>query len=229
MENEKENIIKDKEYNNKKAIKNKEKKIGIKLYIFIFLLIYFCLQIGFSGLYTYTTIGVLFTCLMYFSVFLLFSIIYTFFKFRKKSIDENKINNILKLMFKYIAVIILIFSVGNIYSYINNMNGILREKESYSVHVQKIDNTIQNNVDDNMSQDEEEYLSTLQSMLDYTESVNDFDKIYNKMKEKMFAYIGFRILTAVIDIAVSAGIIFIVLKRFIFLLQHFLICYNIIF
>ena len=77
------------EKNNENEIKerkkngNKKKTKSMNLYLFFFLLVYSYLQLGFSGLYTYTTVGSLFTCLMYFSIFTVTTLIYVFFKFRK--------------------------------------------------------------------------------------------------------------------------------------------------
>ena len=96
-------------------VKNKENKkdnkIGLKLYVFIFLIVYVILQIGFTGLYTYTTVGSLFTCLMYFSIFTVMTLTYVFFKFRKNTLTEKEIKDVLKRMFKYVTVIIVVFSL----------------------------------------------------------------------------------------------------------------------
>ena len=69
--------------------------ICITMTIFFFLLVYSYLQLGFSGLYTYTTISVLYTCLMYFSVFALYTGICMFIKFRKKEYTKKEVDTIL--------------------------------------------------------------------------------------------------------------------------------------
>ena len=69
----------------------KESKISLKSFVVIFLFVYAFLQLGFTGLYTYTTWGVLFTCLMYFSIFTVMTLTYVFFKFRKNiTLDRNQ-------------------------------------------------------------------------------------------------------------------------------------------
>ena len=77
----------------------KTKKLGMSLYIVLFFVVYGLLQLGFTGLYTYTTIGSLFTCLMYFSIYVLFFSTYVFFKFRKKEVDEVQIKSVLDRIF----------------------------------------------------------------------------------------------------------------------------------
>ena len=146
------------EKNNENEIKerkkngNKKKTKSMNLYLFFFLLVYSYLQLGFSGLYTYTTISVLFTCLMYFSVFALYTGICMFIKFRKKEYTKKEVETILRKTFIGIVVLIVLYSIVFIGNYINNMNGILRAKDNYGTHTEKIKNTyIENTVDVNVN------------------------------------------------------------------------------
>ena len=198
--------------NVEEKINKKENKIGLKLFLVLFFILYFCLEIGFSGLYTYTTIGVLYTCLMYFSIFVLFACVYMFFKFRKKTeVDEKYINRVLKKCFIDVTVIIILFSVAYIYSYINNMNGILREKENYLNHTNKLQTTIENEI----KTEDSSMQSVYENMLEYKESSEKFDKIYSTMKEKMPVYIGLRVLIDVLDIGITAVVLFGISKKMI--------------
>lgn len=197
----------------KKDDNKKDNKIGFKIYVFIFLLIYAILQIGFTGLYTYTTVGSLFTCLMYFSIFTVTTLIYVFFKFRKNTLNEEEIKSVLKRMFKIVTVIIVVFSVFLISKYVYNMLGIKNEKENFKLPSEE--KVIESKIENIVETDEEETdsmadaVSIVSDMLDYNTAVQSLDGVYNEMKDRLPAYIGFRVLTDVIDILISAGVIFI--------------------
>lgn len=198
-------------------VKNKENKkdnkIGLKLYVFIFFIVYSILQIGFTGLYTYTTVGSLFTCLMYFSIFTVTTLIYVFFKFRKNTLKEDEIKTVLKRMFKIVTVIIVIFSVFLISKYLYNMFGIKNEKDNFKLpsETQVIESKIENIVEtkDDETDSMTEAVSIVSDMLDYNTAVQKLDGVYTEMKERLPAYIGFRVLTDVIDVLISAGVLFI--------------------
>ena len=197
----------------KEENKKDNKKVGLKLYVVLFFVVYAILQIGFTGLYTYTTIGSLFTCLMYFSIFTVMTLIYMFFKFRKNTLNEDEIKSILKRMFKIVTVIIVIFSVFLISKYLYNMFGIKNEKENFKLP--KVEQVIESKIENIIETVEEETdsmsdaVSMVSDMLDYNTAVQQLDGVYTEMKNKLPAYIGFRVLTDVIDVLVSAGVIFI--------------------
>lgn len=195
----------------------KEGKIGLKLYVVIFLLVYAFLQLGFTGLYTYTTWGVLFTCLMYFSIFTVMTLTYVFFKFRKNTLSKNEIRDVLKRMVKYVTIIIVIFSVIILGKYLYTMFGIKYEKENFSLSDNKAvaESKIENIVDNN--DDEDDYssdaLNMLVNMTTYNDMVTELDNVYTGMKTKFPAYLGFRILTDCIDVLITAGVIFIASEK----------------
>lgn len=197
--------------------KKENNLIGIKLYVVLFLIIYAFLQIGFSGLYTYTTWGVLYTCFMYFSIFTLFTLVYVFFKFRKKDIKEEQVKNVLKRMFNSCLIIIIVFSLINIYTFLYNMYGIKIEKENYNkntnevVSESKIENITENVVNNGL----DDTMDVVEGILEYNIAMQEFDKVYEVMKEKLPVYIGFRVLTDVIDIVISSGVIFILSDKLI--------------
>lgn len=208
-------------------VKNKENKkdnkIGLKLYVFIFFIVYSILQIGFTGLYTYTTVGSLFTCLMYFSIFTVTTLIYVFFKFRKNTLKEDEINTVLKRMFKIVTVIIVIFSVFLISKYLYNMFGIKNEKDNFKLpsETQVIESKIENIVETKEDEKDSmtEAVSIVSDMLDYNTAVQKLDGVYTEMKERLPAYIGFRVLTDVIDVLISAGVLFIVSNKVISMIK----------
>lgn len=214
------------EKNNENEIKerkkngNKKKTKSMNLYLFFFLLVYSYLQLGFSGLYTYTTISVLFTCLMYFSVFALYTGICMFIKFRKKEYTKKEVETILRKTFIGIVVLIVLYSIVFIGNYINNMNGILRAKDNYGTHTEKIKNTyIENTVDVNVNTNNTG-LMIMQDMLAYDSAMNDLDSLYNGMKENMVTYIGLRILTDIIDIGISAVVILVLSKMMVYKISN---------
>lgn len=214
------------EKNNENEIKerkkngNKKKTKSMNLYLFFFLLVYSYLQLGFSGLYTYTTISVLFTCLMYFSVFALYTGICMFIKFRKKEYTKKEVETILRKTFIGIVVLIVLYSIVFIGNYINNMNGILRAKDNYGTHTEKIKNTyIENTVDANVNTNNTG-LMIMQDMLAYDSAMNDLDSLYNGMKENMVTYIGLRILTDIIDIGISAVVILVLSKMMVYKISN---------
>ena len=214
------------EKNNENEIKerkkngNKKKTKSMNLYLFFFLLVYSYLQLGFSGLYTYTTISVLYTCLMYFSVFALYTVICMFIKFRKKEYTKKEVETILRKTFIGIVVLIVLYSIVFIGNYINNMNGILRAKDNYGTHTEKIKNTyIENTVDVNVNTNNTG-LMIMQDMLAYDSAMNDLDSLYNGMKENMVTYIGLRILTDIIDIGISAVVILVLSKMMVYKISN---------
>lgn len=214
------------EKNNENEIKerkkngNKKKTKSMNLYLFFFLLVYSYLQLGFSGLYTYTTISVLYTCLMYFSVFALYTGICMFIKFRKKEYTKKEVETILRKTFIGIVVLIVLYSIVFIGNYINNMNGILRAKDNYGTHTEKIKNTyIENTVDVNVNTNNTG-LMIMQDMLAYDSAMNDLDSLYNGMKENMVTYIGLRILTDIIDIGISAVVILVLSKMMVYKISN---------
>ena len=214
------------EKNNENEIKerkkngNKKKTKSMNLYLFFFLLVYSYLQLGFSGLYTYTTISVLYTCLMYFSVFALYTGICMFIKFRKKEYTKKEVETILRKTFIGIVVLIVLYSIVFIGNYINNMNGILRAKDNYGTHTEKIKNTyIENTVDVNVNTNNIG-LMIMQDMLAYDSAMNDLDSLYNGMKENMVTYIGLRILTDIIDIGISAVVILVLSKMMVYKISN---------
>ena len=214
------------EKNNENEIKerkkngNKKKTKSMNLYLFFFVLVYSYLQLGFSGLYTYTTISVLFTCLMYFSVFALYTGICMFIKFRKKEYTKKEVETILRKTFIGIVVLIVLYSIVFIGNYINNMNGILRAKDNYGTHTEKIKNTyIENTVDVNVNTNNTG-LMIMQDMLAYDSAMNDLDSLYNGMKENMVTYIGLRILTDIIDIGISAVVILVLSKMMVYKISN---------
>ena len=214
------------EKNNENEIKerkkngNKKKTKSMNLYLFFFLLVYSYLQLGFSGLYTYTTISVLFTCLMYFSVFALYTGICMFIKFRKKEYTKKEVETILRKTFIGIVVLIVLYSIVFIGNYINNMNGILRAKDNNGTHTEKIKNTyIENTVDVNVNTNNTG-LMIMQDMLAYDSAMNDLDSLYNGMKENMVTYIGLRILTDIIDIGISAVVILVLSKMMVYKISN---------
>lgn len=214
------------EKNNENEIKerkkngNKKKTKSMNLYLFFFLLVYSYLQLGFSGLYTYTTISVLYTCLMYFSVFALYTGICMFIKFRKKEYTKKEVETILRKTFIGIVVLIVLYSIVFIGNYINNMNGILRAKDNYGTHTEKIKNTyIENTVDANVNTNNTG-LMIMQDMLAYDSAMNDLDSLYNGMKENMVTYIGLRILTDIIDIGISAVVILVLSKMMVYKISN---------
>lgn len=198
--------------------KKKENKLGLKLYVVLLLFIYVFLQIGFSGLYTYTTWGVLYTCLMYFSIFTVYTCLFVFFKFRKKNVADDCKNNYLKRMFKAVVIIIIIFTVFDIGTYLNNMYGIKKVQSNYKtynedkVYESSVTNIVENTVTE---ESEDDVLEILDDMLAYNEAMNKFDSAYEVMEEKLPIRIGFRVLTDVIDVLISAGIIFIISNQII--------------
>lgn len=199
---------------------NKKKTKSMNLYLFFFLLVYSYLQLGFSGLYTYTTISVLYTCLMYFSVFALYTGICMFIKFRKKEYTKKEVETILRKTFIGIVVLIVLYSIVFIGNYINNMNGILRAKDNYGTHTEKIKNTyIENTVDANVNTNNTG-LMIMQDMLAYDSAMNDLDSLYNGMKENMVTYIGLRILTDIIDIGISAVVILVLSKMMVYKISN---------
>lgn len=208
-------------------VKNKENKkdnkIGLKLYVFIFLIVYVILQIGFTGLYTYTTVGSLFTCLMYFSIFTVTTLIYVFFKFRKNTLGEDEIKSVLKRMFKIVTVIIVIFSVFLISKYVYTMFGIKNEKDNFKLpsETQVIESKIENIVEtkDDEADSMTDAVSIVSDMLDYNTAVQQLDGVYIEMKDKLPAYIGFRVLTDVIDVLISAGVIYIASNKVITMIK----------
>lgn len=208
-------------------VKNKENKkdnkIGLKLYVFIFLIVYVILQIGFTGLYTYTTVGSLFTCLMYFSIFTVTTLIYVFFKFRKNTLREDEIKSVLKRMFKIVTVIIVIFSVFLISKYVYTMFGIKNEKDNFKLpsETQVIESKIENIVEtkDDEADSMTDVVSIVSDMLDYNTAVQQLDGVYIEMKDKLPAYIGFRVLTDVIDVLISAGVIYIASNKVITMIK----------
>lgn len=208
-------------------VKNKENKkdnkIGLKLYVFIFLIVYVILQIGFTGLYTYTTVGSLFTCLMYFSIFTVTTLIYVFFKFRKNTLGEDEIKSVLKRMFKIVTVIIVIFSVFLISKYVYTMFGIKNEKDNFKLpsETQVIESKIENIVEtkDDEADSMTDAVSIVSDMLDYNTAVQQLDGVYTEMKDKLPAYIGFRVLTDVIDVLISAGVIYIASNKVITMIK----------
>ena len=208
-------------------VKNKENKkdnkIGLKLYVFIFFIVYSILQIGFTGLYTYTTVGSLFTCLMYFSIFTVTTLIYVFFKFRKNTLGEDEIKSVLKRMFKIVTVIIVIFSVFLISKYVYTMFGIKNEKDNFKLpsETQVIESKIENIVEtkDDEADSMPDAVSIVSDMLDYNTAVQQLDGVYTEMKDKLPAYIGFRVLTDVIDVLISAGVIYIASNKVITMIK----------
>ena len=208
-------------------VKNKENKkdnkIGLKLYVFIFWIVYVILQIGFTGLYTYTTVGSLFTCLMYFSIFTVTTLIYVFFKFRKNTLGEDEIKSVLKRMFKIVTVIIVIFSVFLISKYVYTMFGIKNEKDNFKLpsETQVIESKIENIVEtkDDEADSMTDAVSIVSDMLDYNTAVQQLDGVYIEMKDKLPAYIGFRVLTDVIDVLISAGVIYIASNKVITMIK----------
>ena len=205
----------------KKDIEKEENKnnkmIGIKLYVVLFLIIYALLQIGFSGLYTYTTWGVLYTCLMYFSIFTLFTLVYVFFKFRKKDIIKEEIKNVLKRIFNSCLIIIIVFSLINVYTFVYNMYGIKIEKENYNKNTKEIvsESKIENITENVVNNEFNETMDVVEGMLEYNIAMQEFDRVYGVMEEKLPIYVGLRVLTDVIDIVISAGVIFILSDKLI--------------
>lgn len=201
----------------------KDNKIGLKLYVFIFFIVYSILQIGFTGLYTYTTVGSLFTCLMYFSIFTVTTLIYVFFKFRKNTLKEDEIKAVLKRMFKIVIVIIVIFSVFLISKYVYNMLGIKNEKDNFKLpsETQVIESKIENIVETKEDEKDSmtEAVSIVSDMLDYNTAVQKLDGVFTEMKDKLPAYIGFRVLTDVIDVLISAGVLFIASNKVISMIK----------
>lgn len=183
----------------------KTKKLGISLYIVLFFVVYGLLQLGFTGLYTYTTIGSLFTCLMYFSIYVLFFSTYVFFKFRKKEVDEVQIKSVLDRIFVATTVIIFLLTFIQIYSYVNNMYGTQKLKDDYNVYTSIVNK--EEKVENEIVQDDT--MEAVQEMIAYDEYSKELDSIYAEMKDKMGIYILFRIVTDVINVLISYGIIYI--------------------
>lgn len=218
------------EKKNDNEVKDVKKNVGKKktkamnLYLFFFLLVYSYLQLGFSGLYTYTTISVLYTCLMYFSVFALYTVICMFIKFRKKEYTKKEVDTILRKTFIGIVVLIVLYSFVFIGNYINNLNGILRAKENYGSHTEKIKNTYTENIVENtVSEDGETNnagLTIMQDMLAYDSAMKDLDSLYNGMKENMGSYIGLRVLTDIVDIGISAVVILVLSRMMIYKISN---------
>lgn len=218
------------EKKNDNEVKDVKKNVGKKktkamnLYLFFFLLVYSYLQLGFSGLYTYTTISVLYTCLMYFSVFALYTGICMFIKFRKKEYTKKEVDTILRKTFIGIVVLIVLYSFVFIGNYINNLNGILRAKENYGSHTEKIKNIYTENIVENtVSEDGETNnagLIIMQDMLAYDSAMKDLDSLYNGMKENMGSYIGLRVLTDIVDIGISAVVILVLSRMMIYKISN---------
>ena len=201
----------------KEEIVVKESKISLKSFVVIFLFVYAFLQLGFTGLYTYTTWGVLFTCLMYFSIFTVMTLTYVFFKFRKNTLTEKEIKDVLKRMFKYVTVIIVVFSVCILGKYLYTMFGIKSEKENFNLNDKKVvaESKIENIVDTNNveADSSSDPLNMLANMTTYNDMVTELDNVYTGMKTKFPAYLGFRILTDCIDVLITAGVIFIASEK----------------
>ena len=183
----------------------KTKKLGISLYIVLFFVVYGLLQLGFTGLYTYTTIGSLFTCLMYFSIYVLFFSTYVFFKFRKKEVDEVQIKSVLDRIFVATVVIITFSTLLQMYSYVNNIYGTQKLKDDYNVYTSIVNK--EEKVENEIVQDDT--MEAVQEMIAYDEYSKELDSIYAEMKDKMGIYILFRIVTDVINVLISYGIIYI--------------------
>ena len=152
-------------------------------------------------------------CIVYFSIFTVTTLIYVFFKFRKNTLKEDEIKTVLKRMFKIVTVIIVIFSVFLISKYLYNMFGIKNEKDNFKLpsETQVIESKIENIVEtkDDETDSMTEAVSIVSDMLDYNTAVQKLDGVYTEMKERLPAYIGFRVLTDVIDVLISAGVLFI--------------------
>lgn len=192
----------------------KNKKIGINLYIVMFFILYGLLQLGFTGLYTYTTIGSLFTCLMYFSVFVLFFIIYTFLKFRKKELEKTQIKNVLNRIFIATVVVIVISTIIQMYSYFNNMYGTIKLKDNYNLYTSFINKDENSVIENKIEQDDT--MKAVKEMIAYDEYTNKLDGIYREMKDKVGIYIFFRILTDIINVVISLGVVYILGDKIIY-------------
>lgn len=190
----------------------KTKKIGISLYIVLFFIVYGLLQLGFTGLYTYTTIGSLFTCLMYFSIYVLFFSTYIFFKFRKKEVDEVQIKSVLDRIFVATVVVIILSTFLQMYSYVNNMYGTLKLKDDYNLYTSMLNK--EEKIENEIVQDDT--MKAVQEMIAYDEYSKELDSIYSEMKDKIGIYILFRLLTDVINVFISLGVIYILGNKLIY-------------
>ena len=192
----------------------KKTKVGISLYIVLFFIIYGLMQLGFTGLYTYTTFGALVTCIMYFSIYLLFTIIYVFFKFRKNEENQKNKTIILNKIFIATIVVILLATVMQIYSYFYNMNGMNILKEEYDLYTKYIDKNSAENVVENIVEPEGD-MKVFQEMIEYNEYASKIDGIYTEMKEHVTMFIFIRLLVDLIDIIISVIVVFIISDKFI--------------
>lgn len=194
--------------------KEKKTKVGIKLYIVLLFILYWLMQLGFTGLYTYTTFGALITCIMYFSIYTLFTIIYTFFKFRKKEENQKNKSIILNKMFIATIVVILLASTVQIYSYFYNMNGMIALKDEYELYTKYTEENTAENVVENSVEPTGD-AKVLQDMVGYNAYATQLDEIYNEMKENVVMFIFIRLLVDLIDIFISLAVVFVISDKFI--------------
>ena len=194
---------------NYKEIDESKKKVGIKLYVFLFIILYFLLELGFTGFYTYTTIGVLYTCLMVFSVYLVYNLIYIYLKFKRHEIAKNKkeefIGTILKRLLISTIIVFVLFTCVYVIKYIYTMNGAKNAYENYTLNPKTVSKKADNNVENVIVDKSQEILT---GMMKTNDDRNKLNGIYESFKSHLGSYIGFRVLTDVIDILIVLIVIY---------------------